>query len=464
MNSSKNGPFDRIPPQNIEAEQSVLGAMMLGEPAAVDTAAELLHPSDFYREAHANIWLAMLALRGRGEPIDAITLKDELVRRNQYEAIGGAAYLMALMDVTFTTASLAHYARIVRGKSTLRRMIEAASQIIGTAYADPEDVPAALAEAERRIMGIEHERDAGEWVPLSESLAKSMEELDERFHSGGKIIGMPTGLIDLDLLLGGLRDSDLVILAARPGMGKTGMAATLAVHAALDHQKRVAFFSLEMSHVQIADRIVCAAADVDAFKHSNGRISAAEWDRVKDATQQLWDASLWTDPSSDLTVSEIRSRARRLQAKGGVDMVIVDYLQLLRGEGQGGPQYRVHEVTEMARGLKSLAKELDVPVVALAQLSRGVEQREDKRPLLSDLRDSGGIEEAADVVLFLYRAAYYARGENPPPADPAQPPPPEEAEVIVGKNRKGRTGSVKVGFEPAFVRFVNLPDEATNRR
>jgi len=460
--SSSGGGVTPVPPQDFEAEQAVLGAMMLGDANAVDEAADLLLPGDFYRENHATVFRAMLALRAAGGPVDLVMLRDELAKRKQLEAVGGQACLMALADVTFTTANLAHYARIVRDKATLRRMIETGAHLTGMGYSDPPDLPAALADAERRVLAIQHERDAGAWTPLSEALRQSLDELDARYHAGGQIIGTRTGLGALDLTLGGLRDGDLVIVAARPGMGKTGMAAGMGTHAAQQHGKRVAFFSLEMSKTQIADRIACAEAGVDSERYRDGLLSEDEWQRVNTAMGRLWETPLFIEDASDLSVNEIRSRCRRLQAQGGVDLVIVDYLQLMRGEGRGGAENRVHEVTEMARGLKSLARELDAPVVALAQLSRGVERREDKRPLLSDLRDSGGIEEAADVVLFLYRPAYYARDEGGATAAATATRPdeqePEEAEVIIAKHRKGRTGTVKVGFEAPFVRFVNLPE------
>jgi replicative DNA helicase len=441
----------RTPPQNIEAEQSILGAMLLGGHGAIEEAAALLNPGDFYRTAHGEIFTAMLELHRQGEPVDAITLKNELTRRGVYDLIGGTAYLMTLGDIVPTAANVVYYAKIVQEKAMLRELLAAAGEIVNTVHEEPDDVNAALSAIEQRILAIGNRQAGGEGTSLNDALAESYRALDERHRNRGKLVGIPTGFKDLNYLTSGLRQGDLIVLAARPSMGKTALAGQIAAHAAREGHP-AAFFSLEMSAVEIADRLICDEARIDTHRHTNATLTEAEWTVENQARERLWGRNLTFFDDSGLTVSAIRSRCRRLKAKSGLHLVIVDYLQLI-GTEQKRPENRVHEVTEIARGLKALARELNCAVVALAQLNRAVERREDKRPELSDLRDSGGIEEAADLVLFLYRPEYYA-AEKPPP-DQAQP-----VEVIAAKNRKGPTGNVMLSFTPCYVRF-DTPEAST---
>ncbi len=437
--------------------------MMLGERAAVEKAQEMLRREDFYREAHAHVFDAMLGLTEKDEPIDAITLKDELVRKGQYDAIGGAAYLMALMDVTFTTANVGYYAKIVQEKGLLRRLIEAASQISGLAYGDVDDVDTVVDQAERTIFEVSAKRTTQFFFPLRPLLNEAFEKIDTLYHEKGVTTGVDTGYNDLNYITSGLQDGDLIIIAARPSMGKTSLALGIGQNASLRANKSVAVFSLEMSKEQLVQRMICSEAKVDAHRLRTGYLHDEDWTRIAEAVQRLWDANLFIDDSTDLSALEMRAKCRRLRAEHGLDLVIVDYLQLMRAHRQTGAN-RNEEITEIARGLKQLAREMRVPVIALAQLSRAVERREDKRPMLSDLRDSGSIEAEADVVGFIYRPAYYERKEavsqeNEDKAEQERAPGEyggEEAEILISKQRNGPTGVVKLSFMPKFARFDNL--------
>ncbi len=450
----------RTMPADMAAEMGALGSILLGGTAAFDMALTLLSAEDFYRDAHAAIFRAMLALHTDSEPIDIITLRSEMERTGTIEQAGGIAYLMNLGDVEFTTANLPHYAKIVRDRSLLRRIITTSSDAAGEAFGLPDDVPNFLANVEGKFLAIgqDAKKAGGDgFRPLPKCLAESLDLLDSRHQNGRVITGTPTGYNDLDYLTGGFQRGEMIVLAARPGMGKTACVGGM-IQAAAKAGRAVAFFSLEMPRQKIADRLLCAEAKIDSHRFLAGKIEDWEWKRIHDASERLWNSGVQIDDTADLTVTELRARARRLSHDVSLDMVIVDYLQLLRGESKR-TENRVQEVTEMARSLKALAREINAPVVVLSQLSRRCEQRDDKRPINSDLYESGGIEAAADVILMLYRSAYYAKKDGTENEGDLIGPDGEkvhEVEVICTKQRNGPTDTIKLGFLPKFCCFTNL--------
>lgn len=457
----------RIPPHNLEAEMAVLGAMMLGDRGAIERALEILSRDDFYRDVHKYVFDGMATLAEKDEPVDIVTLKDELQRRNVLEQIGGVGYLMQLGDTEFTTANIAYYAKIVQDKAVLRRLIEAASLITGLAYGEVDEVAQLVDQAERVIFEVARRRDNQGFTPLRPLLTEAFEKIDTLYHDRGIVTGVDTGYNDLNYMTSGLQDGDLIILAARPSMGKTSLAVGMGQNACLRAGKSVAIFSLEMSKEQLVQRMICSEARVDAHRMRTGYLHDEDWSRISTAVQRLWDANLFIDDSNDMSHLEMRAKCRRLRAEHGLDLVIVDYLQLMRGSGR--TDNRNEEITQISRGLKSLARELKVPVIALSQLSRAVEKREDKRPMLSDLRESGAIEAEADIVSFIYRPAYYERkqmmsaeeGEKRDSDENAgghSDYEGEEAEVIIAKQRNGPVGTVKLAFLPKFARFDNLAE------
>jgi replicative DNA helicase len=443
---------------NAEAEMAVLGSMLLGGRPAVDRAGETLSAADFYWGRNGVIFDAMASLVRAGKPVDAITLRDTLGSAGRLSEVGGQSYLMELAGIEFTTANLPYYAGIVRDKAVQRRLLQAAREIADDCAGAVEDIAAVVAGAERKVAEATGEERRGAWVGADEAAHRAFARLSERHERGGGLRGLSTGLSKVDMATGGLAEKELIILAARPAMGKTACAATIALNVA----KRggvVAFFSLEMSESALFDRLVSAEARVDLRSIGTGRLSEEEWQRCADATARLRELPLFVDDCSDYCPSEIERRARGLRSeRGGLDLVIVDYLQYVAGER--GKRYgtRNDEVTDIVKGLKQTAKRLGVPVLALAQLSRAVEKREDKRPLLSDLRDSGGLEQEADIVAFLYRASYYAAREDAGAG--GDPPDVDEVEFIVAKHRNGPTGFGRVGFLPRFTRFETLAEEA----
>lgn len=456
--------YGRVPPHNIEAEMAVLGSMMLGDRGAVERAAEMLARDDFYRENHALIFEAMISLSEKDEPVEIVTLKDELQRKGVLDNIGGLVYLMQLGEIEFTTANLPYYARIVQEKAIMRRLIEAANQIAGLAYNEVDEVSDLVDRSERIIFEVARRRDSQGFTPLRPLLNEAFERIDILYHEKGVTTGIDTGFVDLNYMTSGLQDGDLIILAARPSMGKTSLAVGIGQNACLRANKSVAVFSLEMSKEQLVQRMICSEARVDAHRMRTGFLHDEDWERISHAVQRLWEANLFIDDSTDMSHLEMRAKCRRLRAEHGLDLVIVDYLQLMRGTGRN--DNRNEEITTIARGLKSLARELRVPVIALAQLSRAVERREDKRPMLSDLRDSGSIEAEADVVSFIYRPAYYERKQMVSQDGEGQKEEEnrggeyegEEAELIIAKQRNGPTGTVKLAFVPKYARFDNLAE------
>lgn len=436
-------PVDKIPPQSIEAEQSVLGSMII-EKEAIFTAMELLREEDFYRTAHRKIFEAIMALSERGEPVDLVTLADELQRRHALEEAGGTAYLSALAGAVPTAANVQYYALIVREKSLLRSLIHAATKIITECYEGPPDVEEFLDAAEQQIFEIGKQGKQQGFVPLKEVLKETFDRIERLFDDKRGVTGLSTGFNDLNSICSGLQPSDLIIVAARPSMGKTTLALNMAHHIAVKEKKPVAFFSLEMSRDQLAQRMLCAEAKIDAHKLRRGFLSQEEWQKLTRAVGPLSESPLYIDDSASLSVMEVRAKARRLKSEKGLEAVFVDYLQLMRGFSRA--ENRQQELSEISRSLKALAKELSIPVIALSQLSRAVEKRENRRPILSDLMESGGIEANADMVLFIYRESYYNKDTDKGTI----------TEIIVAKQRNGPVGTIELDFQDRYNRFVNI--------
>lgn len=433
----------RLPPQNLEAEQSVLGSMLIDKEAVLE-AAEVLIASDFYREAHQLVFQSIVDLSNRGEPVDLVTVCAELEKKNILEKVGGAAYLASMASMTPTAAHVRHYARIVKEKSLLRSLIRAATDLVSRSYGYIENVEEFLDEAEQLIFDVARSKNTQSFVHIKEALELAFDKLERLYERKSGVTGLSTGFLDLDNITSGLQDSDLVIIAARPSMGKTTLALNMAQHIALEEKKPVAFFSLEMSREQLAQRLLCAYAEIDSQRLRRGFLSSEDWPKLTHAVGPLSAAPLYIDDTPAISVMEMRARARRLKIEKGLSALFVDYLQLMRGHEKA--ENRQQEISAISRFLKALAKELNCPVVALSQLSRAVEQRTDKRPILSDLLESGGIEANADLVCFIYREDYY----NPETERK------NIAEIIVAKQRNGPTGKIELIFKERFNKFVNI--------
>ncbi len=445
----------RLPPQNIEAEQSVLGAMFLDRDA-ITQAAEYLSVDDFYREAHKVIYAAMLELYSKNEAVDLITVTDVLRRNNQLEDIGGLGYLTSLANSVPTAANVKFHADIVQKKSVLRQLIRTSTAIAAKGYEEADDVEVLLDQAEAAILEIASHKRRSDFTLVKDVLVDSVKQIEKLLEASGGITGLPSGYQDLDRLTSGLQPSDFIILAARPSMGKTALALNIAQNVALRAHKKVggrprsvAFFSLEMSKEQLVNRMLCAEAGVDSQRLRTGEMKDEDWNRLWDACGQLSDAQLYIDDTPGITALEMRSRARRLKAEHGLDLIVVDYLQLMQGSGRrssASADNRQQEVSEISRSLKALARELMVPVLALSQLSRGVENRQVKRPLLSDLRESGSLEQDADIVAFLYREDYY----NPETENK------NVTELIIAKHRNGPVDTIHLFFQKQFTKFLGF--------
>jgi len=430
-------------PHSLEAERTVLGAILVDNDT-FHNARELLAPGDFYREAHRKIFASMEALSGRGQAMDLVTLKEDLARANELDSTGGAAYLASLIDGVPRATNLPYYARIVKEKSVLRSLISSANRIIQSCYEGAEDTQTVLDQAERAIFEIAEGSIRQGFEPVGDIVRLSFKKIDELSERGELITGLPTGFADFDEMTSGLQRSDLIILAARPGIGKTSFCLNVAQQAALRSKKTVGVFSLEMSKEQLVLRMLCSEAKVDMHKLRSGFLSERDWGRLVGAVADLSSARIFIDDTPAPSVLEMRAKARRLKLEQGLDLLIVDYLQLMQGRGRF--ENRTQEIAGISRALKGLAKELDLPVLALSQLSRAPESRGDHRPQLSDLRESGALEQDADVVVFIYREDMYE------PSSENQ----GVAELIVGKQRNGPTGTVKVAFLKEFTRFENL--------
>ncbi len=442
-NSSKNVTPEKLRPHNIEAEEAVLGALLI-DPDAMIRIATFLEARDFFLQRHRWVYEAIQTLHERREPTDLVTLTDELSRRNQLEDIGGPAYLTDLINATPTSIHVEYYARIIERTAVLRRLIDGAGKIAQLAYEDVEDVEEIIDRAEAIVFGVSEQRAGRDLKPIRQAIDQYYDRVEYLSQHQGEIVGIPTGLKDMDKLLGGMQRSDLLILAGRPGMGKTSLALSIALQAARKWDKRIAVFSLEMSDEQLVQRLLSAETGIDSQRLRLGQIQEHEWPVLIQATSLLADTALFIDDTPAISVMELRTKARRLEAEHGLDLIIVDYLQLMRGNLRS--ENRQQEISFISRSLKELARELKVPVLALSQLSRAVESRHDKHPMLSDLRESGSIEQDADVVMFVYRDEIYNQDTEFP----------NIAEIIVAKHRSGPTGIMSVYFKKQLAQFVDL--------
>jgi replicative DNA helicase len=442
----------RVPPHDLDAERAVIGAMLVSE-TAVAAVAERLDARDFYSEVHRIIYGAMMRLYSRGDPIDQLTLTNELRSVNEFERVGGRPYVFQIVESVPTAANAGRYAEIVRGKALLRAVIDVGSRITEDAFREPENVTEALDSAEQLIYGVSNQTLREHLAPVSELAPGALEMIQRLYEQEGEVTGVETGFEDLDRLTTGFHNSDLVILAARPAMGKTAMALNAIWHAAGEKGMPVAIFSLEMSKEQLVQRLISQTTRIPAQALRSGNVKAEDWPKLVRGVAEVSRAPIWIDDTAGVTLMEIRAKVRRLSsqlnARGEtpLSLVVVDYLQLMiGGDARNRQENRQQEIAEISRGLKVLARDLDVPVLAIAQLSRAVESRHDKRPMLSDLRDSGAIEQDADMVMFLYRDEYY----NPDSDDKGI------AEVIVGKHRNGPTGKVQLAWMEQYTKFASL--------
>jgi replicative DNA helicase len=443
--------IERVPPHNLEAEMAVLGSILIDR-EMMAAVTEILAPHDFYAIIHETIYAALVSLFEKGQPLDKITLNDELKTRGVLEKVGGMSYLSSLMNTVPTAASVEYYAKIVREKSTLRGLIHAGTVITQIGFEAESDVDDAVDRSEQIVFEVGKRQQRGEFNPITNLLKEAFESIDRLYHSRGDRTGVTSGFRDIDEFTAGFQPGSFVIIAARPSMGKTSLALALAASAAKEERKPIAFFSLEMTSVEIVTRLLCAEARVNGQHLRRGNVQNNEWDRISDGMGTLAEVPIYIDDSGTLTVTEVRSRCRRLQSADGLAAIFVDYLQLLRPGSTTRVQNRNDELTDICRTLKATAKDLQVPVIALAQLNRAVESRNDKRPMLSDLRDSGSIEQEADMVAFLYRDAYY----NPESTQDD----PEMTEFIIAKQRNGPTGMVKLRFLKDYTLFVPYGDVA----
>ena len=444
QDDSAPGALTRVPPNNLRAEESVLGAMLLSREAIAEVV-EILDADHFYKPAHGHLYDAVMSLYGAGEPVDAITVADELERAALLDEIGGPAVLLDFQATTPAISNAAHYAKIVEEHALLRRMIVVSNEIAETAYGIPDDVVKAVDDAEAKMFDVAQRRVTNTTAPIRELLPANLDRIEMLYDRGESITGLSTGYIDLDEKLAGLQPGSLYVVGARPAMGKTAFALGMAANSAMKDNRPVLIFTLEMSQLELSQRLLCSEALVDSGKVKTGRLEAAEWTRISHAVGRLAETPIFIDDSPRTSVMDIRAKARRLKSReGDLGMVIVDYIQLMTG--RSGAESRQVEVSEISRNLKILARELDAPVVALAQLNRSLEQRTDKRPMLSDLRESGSLEQDADVVMFLYRDEVYDD----------QSPDKGVAEVIVAKHRNGPTGKTRLAFRGQFTRFDNM--------
>lgn len=435
----------RVPPHNLEAEESVLGACLISR-EAIATALEILKPTDFYKPTHQEIFEAILELYGRGDPIDSVTLAEELRRRGTLDQVGDRPYIFALVQSVPTPGSAEHYSRIVEEHAILRRLIEASHHISDIAYSVPEDVEQAVDSAEDLIYQVAQRRDASDFQPLKDLLVENMETVEKLYERGSSITGVPTGFTELDNITAGLQPSNLIIVAARPAMGKSALALSMAQNMAVEDHTPVVIFSLEMSKNELVQRLLCSEARVDSSRLRRGLLQDSDWPKLSHALGRLAEAPIFIDDTANVTIMEMRAKCRRLKAKHGLGLVIVDYLQLMQPHAGRRSDNRVQEVGEISRSLKILARELDVPVIAVSQLSRQVEHRTDKRPMLADLRESGSIEQDSDVVMFIYRDEVYNTDS----------PNKGIAEILIAKHRNGPIGKVELAFLDHYTKFANL--------
>lgn len=459
MSSRPDYPHDerldhlRLPPQSVEAEQAVLGGLMLA-PDAIDRVADLLNEQDFYRRDHRLIYRAIRELSEKNKPFDAVTLGEWFEANNLGEQLGGNSYLIELATTTPSAANIRAYAEIVREKSVLRQLIDVGTEIVNDGF-QPEgrDSREVLSAAEMKVFKIAEQgrRGRADFVPLRDAMKEAFQILQDRYENQGTVTGLPTGFHDFDEMTAGLQPSDLIILAARPAMGKTTLALNMAEYGALKTKKAVAIYSMEMSASQLAFRLISSIGRVNATRLRTGQLEDEDWSRVNMAIKMLSEVKVFIDDTPALSPDVLRSKARRIMREHGLGLIVVDYLQLMQVPGTG--ENRTNEISEISRSLKALAMELKVPVIALSQLNRGLESRTDKRPVMSDLRESGAIEQDADIIVFIYRDDYY----NQDSQDKGL------AEIIIGKHRNGPTGTVKLRFFGEYTRFDNLAHDSVGR-
>jgi replicative DNA helicase len=439
---SNESTLERLPPQSLESEQAVIGALLVSGDGIIRVV-DLLEPEYFYRNAHQVIYAAMVDLFDNNEPIDIVTVSQYLKDKEKLDQVGGRQYITDLSLSVATTANLEYYGRIVQEKALLRHLIKAGTEIVGSCY-EQTDADAAIDRAEHLIFSLAQKRSMQQLTHIKNIVESSFQKIEQRYENRDTLSGTPTGFYDLDALTSGFQASDLIIVAARPSMGKTAFCLNVAQYVAVEKQIPVAIFSLEMSKEQLVQRMLCSEASIDANRLRTGHLHTNDWTHLAMAMGRLGEAPIYIDDSALLNVLEIRAKARRLKAEmKGLGLIVVDYIQLLQGRKQ--TDNRVQEVSEISRSLKTLAREIDVPVVALSQLSRAVEARQNKRPMLSDLRESGSIEQDADIVMFIYRDEYY----NPESEHRG------EAEIIIAKQRNGPTGTADLLYQASITRFLN---------
>jgi replicative DNA helicase len=435
---------DRTPPHNIEAEQAILGAIFI-EPQALSSASEVLAPEDFYRAAHQKIYDVILTLSEKGEPIDLVTVTSELQNRNLLEEIGGVSYLSDLANSVPTAANIQYYSQLVEEKSLLRRLIRTATDITKHGYTAEEGVDEVLSEAERSILEVSRRKRTGAFKVIKDVLVETYDNIELLNNREGDITGIPTGFSHLDQMTAGFQRNDLIIVAARPSVGKTAFALNIAQNVATKANENVAIFSLEMGAEQLVMRMLCAEGNIDAQRLRTGKLEPDDWQKLTMAMSSLSSSGIYIDDTPGIRVNELIAKCRRLKQEHGLGMILIDYLQLIVGSSRNG-ENRQQEVSEISRSLKALARELEVPVIALSQLSRGVESRQDKRPMMSDIRESGSIEQDADIVAFLYRDDYYDKeSENK-----------NIIEIIIAKQRNGPVGTVELAFVKEYNKFVTI--------
>ncbi|MDD5422538.1 MAG: replicative DNA helicase [Candidatus Omnitrophota bacterium] len=439
--------IEKVPPQNVEAEIAVIGSMLLDHDA-ISQAVEILNSDYFYKESHRKLYSAMLRLFDENKAVDIITVMEELKKTNSLDDAGGPAYISSLASAVPTTANFVHYAKIVKEKALLRNLINTATQIVTECYDTTMDADTLVDKAEQRIFDVTSKKVESRFVSLREVIKDSIETIDNLYQRKENITGIATGYRELDMRTAGLQPSDLVVIAGRPSMGKSALASCIVEHAGVIEKEPVAFFSLEMSKEQLVQRMLCSHARVDAHKVRTGFLSQADWPRLVSAAGKLSEAPIYIDDSPGITVLELRAKARRLKAQFDIKLIVLDYLQLMQGPARS--ESRQQEISEISRSLKAIAKELKVPLIAISQLSRAVEQRSDHRPQLSDLRESGAIEQDADLVLLLLREEYY----NPTDENKGI------AEVIIAKQRNGPVGSLNLAFLGEYMRFENIAQKS----
>lgn len=429
----------KTPPHNLEAEQSVLGAILLEE-SNIARAEEILSPDDFYSTAHAKIFETMLALHDERKPIDSVTLVNLLKNRGILEEVGGPGYIANLVAQVPLYTNYEEYCKIVQEKATIRALIDTATEILNESYGQYDDVEAVIESAEQGIFRVSQGKKRGDFVSIADTLGETMTQIEKIEKNKGKLTGLSTGFEELNYYTSGLQKSDLIFVAARPSMGKTAFALNLAQNAALKENASVAIFSLEMSRAQLVQRMLCAESLVDSNKIRKGELDAEDWDSISMGYTRLFSAGIYIDDTPGVTLSEVRSKCRRMKSEKGLDLILIDYLQLMSGRGKA--ENRQNEISEISRGLKGLAREMDCPLICLSQLSRAPDSRPDHHPVLADLRESGSIEQDADVVMFLYREHYYNKEAEP-----------HIAELDIAKQRNGPTGRMKLAWLPEYTKF-----------